>query len=371
MKIDDKEMTKIIKVMQSCDIILKNGCEHFVGLYYDNVLSDAPILVCKVCRDFNCFLEKIAEKLNVPCIENKLLTKALYDTTKAGECIPDNCISPIAKLYGNLTRKGLWYGFDGKNFYAIKSKEIIKQIHISIETKGYKDVVREYFKEHQTCKKLSIMDIEGYVRNELDALTQENDFIFQSFPLPNLQTKSFCLEMQIEECNCNFWQLIFIDKEEQQIHIATRAFFKTFDYAEADMAIGLIRELIKKCKEKLKRDAITYYDEFEINQKIYDIAQNSITAMLDLNYKENGIEYGFSTDTNVIDVYLSEKSVQNEQARRMHEVCITYKEFLRNPIAFKNFIAAPRRKRKWNFWCKERAYNQNCLEEKFQEDRLE
>lgn len=370
MKIDDKEMTKIIKVIQSCDVILKNGYEHFVGLYYDNVLSDTPILVCKVCRDFNCFLEKIAEKLNVPCVEDKLLTQALYDTTKAGECIPYNFISPIAKLYGNLTRKGLWDGFYGKNFYAIKSKEIIKQIHLTI-ARGYNDVVREYFKKHQSCKKLSIMDIEGYVRDELNTLTQDNDFICQSFPLPNLQAKSFCLEMQLEECNCNFWQLIFIDEEEQQIHIATRAFFKTFDYAEADMAIGLIRELIKECKEKLKRAAIIYYEEFDINPKIYDIAQNSITAMLDLNYKENGIEYGFSTDTNVISIFLSEKSVQNGQARRMHVVCITYKEFLRNPTAFKDFIATPRRKRKWNFWCKERAYNQNWLEEKFQQDSLE
>ena len=356
MKIDDKEMTKIIKVMQSCDVILKNGYEHFVGLYYDNVLSDAPILVCKVCREFNCFLEKIAEKLNIPCVEDKLLTKALFDASEAGECIPNNCYDPVVKIYVNLKSKGLWDSFDGKNFEVIKSKEIIKQIHGSIETREYKGVFRKYFKEHQSCKKLPIMDIEGYVRDALDALTQENDFICQSFPLPNLQAKSFCLEMQVEECNCNFWQLIFIDEEEQQIHIATRAFFKTFNFAEADMAIGLIRELIKKCKEKLKRDAIIYYEEFDINPKIYDIAQISIKVMLDSNYKENGIEYGFSTDTNVISIFLSEKSVQNEQSRRMHEVCITYKEFLRNPTAFKDFIAAPRRKRKWNFWCKERAY---------------
>ena len=48
----------------------------------------------------------------------------------------------------------------------------------------------------------------------------------------------------------------------------------------------------------------------------------------------------------------------------MYEIVITYKEFLKNPGFFKSFIQNPEPLKKWNFWCKERKYNQNFFEEK-------
>ena len=33
---------------------------------------------------------------------------------------------------------------------------------------------------------------------------------------------------------------------------------------------------------------------------------------------------------------------------------------------FKDFIKAPYKKRKWNFWCRERKYKPEFFEEKFQ-----
>ena len=80
-----------------------------------------------------------------------------------------------------------------------------------------------------------------------------------------------------------------------------------------------------------------------------------------MNYNQNGIEYGFSSDTTVFQIYL-----RNKEKNTMYRIVITYKEFLRNPNIFKEFIRAPHKIKKWNFWCNEKKYKPEFFDKKFQ-----
>lgn len=120
-----------------------------------------------------------------------------------------------------------------------------------------------------------------------------------------------------------------------------------------------------------------------------NIAQNSITTMVEMNYNQNGYEYGFDFDKTCAMIYLKKKEISVEdkatilalalqpitkgntlvKARKgpsMFEVLITYNEFLRHPDVFKDFIKGPKKLTKWNFWCKEMKYKQEKFEKKFQ-----
>ena len=55
---------------------------------------------------------------------------------------------------------------------------------------------------------------------------------------------------------------------------------------------------------------------------------------------------------------------KRKSRRRMYEIVITYKEFLKNPETFKRFIENPHIIDKWNFWCKERMYKQECFQKR-------
>lgn len=76
--------------------------------------------------------------------------------------------------------------------------------------------------------------------------------------------------------------------------------------------------------------------------------------MLEINFNSTGIEYGIDdSEKTIIMVYLRDKN----DPSKMFEICISYAEFMRNPDAFRKFIAEPRVSDKWNFWCKRRKYN--------------
>lgn len=112
--------------------------------------------------------------------------------------------------------------------------------------------------------------------------------------------------------------------------------------------------------------------------------------MVEMNYNQNGYEYGFDFDKTCAIIYLKEKTVPETQDKnmstyvkllldpetnaasrrskgpRMYKVLITYNEFLRHPDVFKDFIKEPKKFNKWNFWCRERKYNQEKFDKKFQ-----
>lgn len=134
-----------------------------------------------------------------------------------------------------------------------------------------------------------------------------------------------------------------------------------FDYSEAKVALGFVKALVEAWKGVLWNDAQKFIEEFEINPRLFDIAQNSIRTMVEMNYNQNAYEYGFDFDKTCAIIYLKKKEISEEdkaaikalgfqpilkpgtpakasKGPRMYEVLIAYNEFLRHPIVFKDFI---------------------------------
>ena len=99
-----KSMNHVLTVIKWCDVIIKNGQEQFVGLYYDRERFDCPIVRFKCDWELNYYLSKVFEFFPIPCVEQKMLTRALFANTAEGAYINSNYFTEVAKIYSNLYR---------------------------------------------------------------------------------------------------------------------------------------------------------------------------------------------------------------------------------------------------------------------------
>lgn len=106
-----------------------------------------------------------------------------------------------------------------------------------------------------------------------------------------------------------------------------------------------------------------YYNAilFNENPRLYDIAYNSIIAILETNYKQTGMKYGYESDFGTFIIYLN----QDPKSGKMHQIISTYNEFMRHPEYLKNFINAPEVINKNTFLCRELNYRPQNFPKKF------
>ena len=84
----------------SCDLILTSDNELFVGIKYQlETFTDSPIILFKYSTDCNFEFTKVAGKKGILCIEQKLLTRDLYEKVNEGDSIPVEYISCIARIF--------------------------------------------------------------------------------------------------------------------------------------------------------------------------------------------------------------------------------------------------------------------------------
>ena len=364
-----RSLNHVIGAISKCDVILKCENKYFVGLYYKDGVADAPCVICKGDWDFNNFyLNKLAEMNGVPCIENRPLARELYTNLEEGDILPDIYFSPVAAIYHELEK------YKNKTEEAEFEKQLkndaFAQIYL-LEKKTYRRVERKYFKNRNACNHSFEGDVAKYFADELRILAKYNELNYRTLYSAEYKTDEFYMEMNLEEYDLDFWQLVFVSDKEKKIYVGSKTFYKLFDFSEADIALGFVKALVDAWKETLFVDVKIFMDEFEINPRLYDIAKNSITTMVEMNYNQNGYEYGIDFDKTCFLTYLKKKEVPQENKnennlKRMFEVLITYNEFLRAPNVFKDFIKAPKKFSKWNFWCKDLKYRQEKFDKKFQ-----
>jgi len=381
-----QSLNHVIGVISQCDVILRCKDELFIGLYYDTDVADSPVVVCKCRWDFNYYLTKVAEINGIPCVDNQPLTRALYEEVKEGDIIPSKYIRSVAVVYSNLEKfKNIK---EESSFYEQLNNDALAKIY-NLEKIVYRQVERRYFKNKKVCESLYEGDVVRYFTEELRILAEDNALNFRTFHSAAYKSDEFYLETYFEKYDLDFWQLVFVSEKDKKIYVGSKTFFHLFDFSEADVALGFVKALVEAWKSVLRRDAQKFIEEFEINPRLFDIAQNSITTMVEMNYNQNGYEYGFDFDKTCAMIYLKKKEISVEdkatifalavqpitkgntlvKARkgpRMFEVLITYNEFLRHPDVFKDFIKEPKKLTKWNFWCKEMKYKQEKFEKKFQ-----
>ena len=352
-------LNRIIGKISRCDVIIKDGEKQFIGLCYDPSCLRVPFVMCKGSWSFNYSLLKIAELIGIPCVENKLMTRTFFDTLYEGKPIPTSHFHAVSEIYAKLEK------FKNREEESDFMNELIDDVLFQI-----KNIEKEvYEKVDKSFKKLEIEakapegDIVEIFEKNFRMLTKSYDLDYKIVHYAATKTDEIYIESYFEKYDLDFWQMVFISEEEQKIYIATRTLFKCFDFSEFNIAVTFLKELISACNNELKETVQMYCEELDINPRLFDIAVNSMKTMLEVNYNQNGIEYGFTYDKAIFALYLKKK-----KDKKMYEVLITYKEFSRNPDLFKKFITSPKTTKQWNFYSKRVRYDEKCFDEKFQKE---
>lgn len=103
--------------------------------------------------------------------------------------------------------------------------------------------------------------------------------------------------------------------------------------------MNFLKALLQKTKKNFENIPSQLSDEVPLNKKAYEIAESSMKALLENNYRLHGIKY--YRDNSLI--YLANN------------------EFLRDTEAFRAFIENPHERTQWNFSSKEINYESGMV----------
>jgi len=354
-----KSMNHVLSVIKWCDVIIKNGQEQFVGLYYDRVRFDRPIVLFKCDWGLNYYLSKALELMSVPCVEQKLLARVLFNNTKEGEYIDTVYISEVAKIYSKLPA----FSGEKEDFDEELNNHVLLQLY-QLETDICKRAEKKFWKQQIKNQTEEVSDdkVRKKLQKSISEIAAKYEMDYRIIHNASQSTDEYYLESEVEEHNFDLWLMVMLSSKEQKIYVGNRTIFQSFEMKNVDLACEYIKTLTEKTCTELVKKINQYCDEFKINPRLYDIAENTLKTMLKMNYNRKGIEYGFNPDKTVFITYLRD---QNDPSR-MYKICITYNELLRNPDAFKKLIENPKVVRKWNFWSRRKKYRKELFDEKFQ-----
>ena len=81
------------------DVVIKNPTHLAVGLHYDKASTPLPMITCLGKRNQAQFILKVAERHDIPVMENVPLAHALFSQVEVGAYIPSELISPVAEVF--------------------------------------------------------------------------------------------------------------------------------------------------------------------------------------------------------------------------------------------------------------------------------
>ena len=353
-----KSMNHVLTVIKWCDVIIKNGQEQFVGLYYDRERFDCPIVRFKCDWELNYYLSKVFEFFPIPCVEQKMLTRALFANTAEGAYINSNYFTEVAKIYSNLYR----FKNNKEDFDEELNNHVLLQLY-HLETDICKRAEKKFWKQQIKNQTEEVSDdkVRKKLQKSISEIAAKYEMDYRVIHNASQSTDEYYLESEVEEHNFDLWLMVMLSSKEQKIYVGNRTIFQSFEMKNVDLACEYIKTLAETTCTELVQKTNKFCDEFKINPRLYDIAENTLKTMLKMNYNRKGIEYGFNSDKTVFETYLRD---QNDPSR-MYEIVISYNELLRNPDAFKKLIENPKIVRKWNFWSHRKKYRKELFDEKF------
>ncbi len=336
-----------------CDVILSDD-ETMIGIVFINGNKRKPHANIGCSGDlFKYFIFQVATVLGIPCIENKLLVKAIYGDGK----IPKNYLPVFETIFEKLPH--LINKRAGLSFQDQLQLDIECEKH-NLGYRYFKKIVYKNLRSMKT-KTTSCQKIED-LENEIINLAQSNNFEIHKESNPGLRITSFFLK-HYEECeeifdiNLDFWLMIFMCAE--NVYVGNQYFFQYFEADEKVYALNLITKTFESKKQYChlinKRNI-----EFDISQKDYETVLESFKKILSENYKHYGIKYGYFVDRIALIAILENP----KKPKRVYEIAITYKQFLQKQEAFQKMVENPYLCDKWNFHCKEIAYKERYFQKK-------
>ena len=85
--------------VKKSDVVIKNPTHIAVGLFYNKEKTPLPVVTSLGKRSQASFILQVAEKNDIPVIENIALARALFAQTEVGDYIPSDLISPVAEVF--------------------------------------------------------------------------------------------------------------------------------------------------------------------------------------------------------------------------------------------------------------------------------
>ena len=355
------KMIRKLMELSPCDVIIF-GDRYCVGLYYDREVHAAPVVVFKTTSYKKLYLKVAAEYLSIPSEENKPLARWLYFEVEENDLIPEEmyrAVSIVLKKIYKETEKT-----SKNNINNTINNDVLRSFRHA-EKYSYRKAKKKYFQnERIECKgNLDIKSVKKFIDSETIMLAHRYDMEYKKEHFSEYKLDLYTLEKRLENPKWLFRHMIAVSIREQKIYVENGTVFHVFDIKDAEIALDYVNVMIKTCTEEIKDNIEKFYKEFDINPKVYDIVANSVKSILRNNYNQTGMEYSFNSDKRVSDIYLKNR---NKPDSKIFEVCISHKEFLRNPEAFQRFIENPKRKKQWNFWCRERKYKKEYFETRYE-----
>ncbi len=355
-------MNLILSEISRCDVILRCGNEKYIGLLYDGSIADSPIVECKGEYDYNCYLMKAGEMLHVPSVEYKLLVREIFDKVEIGDTVPPEYFNVLVTVYSNLEKFKKKDEDHDDGFIDNLNRDLGNQLYNS-EKVYYKKVIQKIKRRKKLQQQRYEGDVENLFEEEAIKLSKKYEINIRTYHNSAFKTDEFYFESFINEYNLEFWQIVFISKEDHKIIFGTRHFFKEFDFSEALIVLEVLKTIVDECNTDFRKTAIEYCEENRTNPKLCQLVEDSIRTMLKLNYRETGIEYGFYLDTVISVVYL-----RPANSSVMYELLIRHRELIKSPQDFKEAIRDPKSINFKKIYCKEVQYDPRELDEEFQKE---
>lgn len=85
--------------VKKSDVVIKNPTHIAVGLYYNSAKTPLPVVTAMGKRGQAKFILAVAEKNDIPVMENVALARALFSQTEPGTFIPSDLIAPVAEVF--------------------------------------------------------------------------------------------------------------------------------------------------------------------------------------------------------------------------------------------------------------------------------
>lgn len=83
---------------KQASIVVKNPTHYAVALRYEPGITPLPLVVAKGAGYYAANILNVAEREDVPVIENITLARGLHDACEVYDFIPDDFVEPVAKL---------------------------------------------------------------------------------------------------------------------------------------------------------------------------------------------------------------------------------------------------------------------------------
>lgn len=97
---------RMLTNVPKASLVIANPTHYAIALQYDRAKGGAPLVVAKGMDLIALKIREIAERNDIPVIEDRALARAMYDAVQVDQWIPNEFYRPVAKiLYFIYSRK--------------------------------------------------------------------------------------------------------------------------------------------------------------------------------------------------------------------------------------------------------------------------